>query len=1004
MQKMPGSKVVTAALLGLLSPLLIVAAGSAAESQEAAPSAAVMADPSRQGLRGDYYISSGPGVFDFKELRSSVVDPNIAFADLNPVLVRLTGQPDNAAVRWTGFIQPEFSEAYTFSMIGDNGFRLWVNGQLLIDHWQDDWDVEQVSQPIQLAAGQTYDIKVEYFENVGGANLRLRWQSPSQAKAIVPPEAFSLPEGFDADDAFEWEQQLLSMSTPWTDDVSATNALPEYPRPQMTRQRWQNLNGVWQFDDAATGEAPPVGQELAERILVPYPVESALSGITRLEERMWYRRTFTVPGTWRVGLPSGQRLMLHFGAVDYDSKVWVNGTQVATHRGGYDKFSVDVTDALKGTGPQELIVWAEDLTDATWQPIGKQRQQSDRGIFYQGSSGIWQTVWMEPVARAHVGELEMTPDLDAAGLRLTTEASGAQGLRVEVTAYDGRRPVGTVTGPANTELLVPVPNAKLWSPDSPFLYDLRVHLFNAAGERVDNVSSYFGMREIGTARGADGKLRMTLNGKILFHMSTLDQGFWPDGLNTAPTDEALRFDLEQHKVLGFNTVRKHIKVEPDRWYYHADKLGLLVWQDMPASKVGRMPPEWQGQFEAELDEMLEEHDSWTSIVVWVPFNEGWGEWSREATGRIAEEVKTFDPSRLVNAHSGVNCCDSLGDSGKGDMIDFHQYVGPASPSPDSYRVSADGEHGGFGLRVPGHMWFGDYGHAYEMTPDKETLTRRYVENQRDVLKAANSCGISAAVYTQITDVEGEVNGFFTYDRRVEKMDFGQVRAINEQIIDSATGSADDIPVYPPGTPGLEGTDYWPLDEGSGTVARDQVRDYDLALQPGATWTSGRSASALQFDGSGGHAETAGPVIDTAGNFTVSAWVKLDRLNGWLTAAGQDGPVMSTFFLQKTGDSNRFSFSTAGGRALSTFRPVTGQWYHLVGVRDAASGVHSLYVDGIRHGSFQQCLNPESTGPLSVGRGRFNGDKVDFWPGSIDEVRVWDRALSAADIAALYATE
>jgi len=981
-------------LLALLGQLLVVATGAGAAAQ----------DTAGQGLRGDYYISTGPGAFDFKELRSSVIDPNIEFADLNPILADLTGQPDHAAVRWTGSIQPDFSEDYTFSMIGDNGFRLWVDNQLIIDHWQDDWDVEQVSEPIRLEAGRLYDIKVEYFENWGGAHLRLWWQSASQDKAIVPPEAFSLPDGFGPADVRKWQQPLLSMTTPWSDDVSSTNALPEYPRPQMRRERWQNLNGVWQFAAAAVGESPPLGQDLAERVLVPYPIESALSGIHRHEDRMWYRRTFTVPRTWRVGLPSGQRLMLHFDAVDYDSKVWVNGTQVATHRGGYDRFSVDVTDALSGAGPQELIVWAEDLTDATWQPIGKQRRHSDRGIFYQGSSGIWRTVWMEPVGRAHVTDLEMTPDLDAAGLRLTTEASGADGLRVEATAYDGRTPVGQVSGPANAELLVPVPHAKLWSPDSPFLYNLRVHLFDATGERVDNVSSYFGMREIGTARGADGKLRMTLNGEILFHMSTLDQGFWPDGLNTAPTDEALRWDLEQHKVLGFNTVRKHIKVEPDRWYYHADRLGLLVWQDMPSSKVGRIPPEWRGQFETELDEMLDEHDSFTSIVVWVPFNEGWGEWSREATGRIAEEVKAYDASRLVNAHSGVNCCHSLGDSGKGDIIDFHQYVGPATPSPDGTRVSADGEHGGFGLRVPGHMWFGDFGFAYEMTPDKETLTRRYVENQRDVLTAANRCGISGAVYTQLTDVEGEVNGFFTYDRKVEKMDFAQVREINERIIDSATGSEADIPVLPPGTQGLEGTDYWPFDEGSGTVAQDQVRDYDLTLQPGATWGPGRSGSALQFDGNGGHAESAGPVIDTSGNFTVSAWVKLDRLNGWLTAVGQDGPVMSTFFLQKTGDTNRFSFSTSGGRALSTFTPVADKWYHLVAVRNAASGMHSLYVDGVHQSSFQQCLNPESTGPLTVGRARWERNKVDFWPGSVDEVRVWDRALSAADIKALYAAE
>ncbi len=815
-----------------------------------------------------------------------------------------------------------------------------------------------------------------------------------------------------------WSPKTPPLTTPWTDDVSPSNALPEYPRPQMTRDRWQNLNGVWEFAAAAPGEAPPVGAELAERVLVPYPIESALSGIQRHEDRMWYRRTFTVPDEWHIGGKGNgksERLLLHFGAVDYDAKVWVNGQQVTTHRGGYDKFSIDVTDALKGTGPQELIVWAEDLTDATWQPVGKQRLRGDRGIFYQGSSGIWQTVWMEPVAPARITDLEMTPDIDEGVLHLTPETVGAQGYTVHATAFDGDVPVAKASGPVGSTLRLSLPNAKLWSPDSPFLYDLRVTLregngaTHQGGRKLDEVDSYFGMREIGTAKGADGKLRMTLNGNILFHMSTLDQGFWPDGLHTAPTDEALRFDLEQHKVLGFNTVRKHIKVEPDRWYYHADKLGLLVWQDMPSMKVdwgksregNTPPPEWRDQFEAELDEMVEEHDSWTSIVVWVPFNEGWGEWDREATGRIAEEVKKFDPTRIVNAHSGVNCCLSLGDSGKGDMIDFNQYVGPATPSPENDRVSADGEHGGFGLKVPGHMWFGDSGHAYEMTPNKETLTRRYVENQRDVLKAANSCGISAAIYTQITDVEHEVNGFFTYDRQVEKMDFDQVRAINQAIIRSADGSGASVVERPAGTPGLVGSNYWPLDEGTGTVARDQVGGSYLTLRPGAAWAAGKSGSGLQFDGAGGHAETSGPVVDTSGNFTVSAWVKLDRTDGWRTAVGQDGEVMSTFFLQKTGDRNRFSFSTSGGRALSTFTPVVGKWYHLVGVRDAATGVHSLYVDGVQKSSFEQCLNPESNGPLSIGRARWGGNDVDFWPGGVDQVHVWDRALNADEIKALH---
>jgi hypothetical protein len=803
----------------------------------------------------------------------------------------------------------------------------------------------------------------------------------------------------------DYQKKEPPLETPWTDEVGPNNALPEYPRPQMTRGRWQNLNGVWQFASAEEGEAPTFGRDLEERILVPYPVESALSGIMRSEERMFYRRTFTVPATWRIG--QGERLLLHFGAVDYDAKVWVNGQLVATHRGGYDGFAVDVTDAVTRRGPQELVVWAEDLTDATWQPIGKQRRVSDRGIFYQGSSGIWRTVWMEPVREVHVTSLDMTPDLSASALRLTANVAGAtEGQRVEATVYDGKRKVGTVTGTPNKELTLPIPNAKLWSPGSPFLYDLRVRVLDG-DEQLDNVGSYFGMREISLKKGADGKPRIALNGKILFNMSTLDQGFWPDGLYAAPTDEALRFDLAQHKALGFNTVRKHIKVEPDRWYYWADKLGLMVWQDMPSMRVDFSksreenipPPEAQQQFESELHEMVREHDGWTSIVGWVPFNEGWGEWSREATGRIANDVKAQDPSRLVNAHSGVNCCLSLGDSGQGDILDYHQYVGPAGPVSDGRRVAIDGEHGGFGLEVEDHMWFGEGG-AYEMTDSKEELTRRYVENQEDLLEAANTCGVGMGVYTQITDVEHEVNGFFTYDRQVGKMDFAQVREINDRIIDNAGGTSPP-PTYPPGTPGLIGSSYWPLDEGSGTTAADQVGDDDLTLKGDTAWTLGQAGSALKFDGNGDFAQTSGPVVDTSGNFTVSAWVKLDRTNGWLTALGQDGPVQSTFFLQKTDDTNRFSFSTAGGRALSTFVPEAGRWYHLVGIRNAATQTHSLYVDGVKQSSFTQCLNPESDGPFTVGRARFNGGNVDFWPGAVDQVHVWDRALSDAEVKELY---
>ncbi|MEV4642232.1 LamG-like jellyroll fold domain-containing protein [Actinoplanes sp. NPDC049548] len=809
--------------------------------------------------------------------------------------------------------------------------------------------------------------------------------------AAVPAGAAPAPA------APAWHKGIPPIATPWTAAVGPDNALPEYPRPQLVRSRWQNLNGVWEFAKAEVNQAVPAGQSLGERVLVPYPIESALSGIQRHEDRMWYRRTFTVPSSWKVG--AGQRLQLHFGAIDYDSKVFVNGKQVATHRGGYDGFDVDVTDALTGTGPQELIVWAEDLTDATGQPIGKQRRVSDRGIFYQGSSGIWRTVWMEPVAASSIADLGLTPDLKTSSLKVTTSAVNGEGLTVRAVARSNGRVVGRASGAAGTQLSVGVPRPHLWTPDDPFLYDLEVTLLDG-NRAVDTVQSYFGMREIGTTKGADGKLRIALNGKILFNMATLDQGFWPDGLNTAPTDAGLKFDLQQHKVMGFNAVRKHIKVEPDRWYYWADKLGLMVWQDMPAANTGPIPAEWRDQFEAELHEMVREHRSWTSIIAWIPFNEGWGEWDRAATGRIADDVKRQDPSRLVNAHSGVNCCNSHGDSGRGDVIDFHQYLGPATPSPDANRAAIDGEHGGFGLKVSNHMWFGD-GHAYEMEPDSETLTRKYVANQRAVIDSARSCGISAAIYTQITDVEGELNGFWTYDRQVRKMDFQQVRAINREIIAKADGSAGNVPQPPPGTPGLTGVAFYPLD---GT-AEDAAGDHDGTLVGNPGFVNAKKGQGLELNGSSQYVDTGAPILNTASDYTASAWVKLDKADGaFQTVVSQDGETVSDFFLQYSGADQRFAMSFAGVRALGPVKPEVGRWYHLTGVRDSVKGELRLYVDGELAGRTNACLPQAApTGHTVIGRGKYNGNPVDFLDGTVDQVHLYDRALSDTEIKELYAS-
>ncbi|MEC3978528.1 LamG-like jellyroll fold domain-containing protein [Amycolatopsis sp. H20-H5] len=798
-----------------------------------------------------------------------------------------------------------------------------------------------------------------------------------------------------------WKRLTPPLTTPWTNQVSPSNALPDYPRPQLTRDRWQNLNGVWQFAAATPGQAPPTGagKDLAERILVPYPVESALSGIMRHETQMFYKRGFTVPKDWKVG-KNDQRLLLHFQAVDYDATVYVNGKKVTQHTGGYDAFSVDVTNALTTAKDQEIVVGVADPNDAGGQPLGKQRKPGD-GIFYTPSSGIWQTVWMEPVASAHIDRVNLTPDVASSTVAVNALVGGPVKQRVEAVAYDGNRPVARVSGDANKPLKLSVPHAKLWSPDSPFLYDVKVRLSGG-----DEVGTYFGMRSVSIAKTPDGKNRTMLNGKFVMQLGPLDQGFWPDGIYTAPTDSALKFDLVKTKELGFNMVRKHIKVEPDRWYYYADKLGLLVWQDMPAMKTGvEATPAAQVNFESELHRMIDQHSSFPSITTWVPFNEGWGDYQ---VGRIADQVKAWDPSRLVNAESGVNCCDSEPDSGRGDLFDDHSYVGPGTPSPDATRAAVDGEYGGLGLKVDGHQFDPAGSFAYEMEPDSATLTARYAQLQQRLKQAELQCGVSAGVYTQTTDVEKEVNGFFTYDRQVTKMDVAKVRAANEDVIRAGSSvGAVKPPALPPGKPGLDGIDAYAFDENQGTVAKDSAGTHDATLTGGAGWTAGKSGSALSAKGDGQFADTGAALLDTTGNYSAAAWVKFDDSGdgtvggAFQTLVSQDSTSNSAFFLQYSGQDKRLAFSFVGARALAPAAPAPGQWYHVVGVRDAASGQLKLYVDGKLAATKNACLGDASTGHTVIGRGQYGGNPVDYLKGAVDQVHVYDRALSDADVAALY---
>ncbi|MEU1399120.1 AbfB domain-containing protein [Micromonospora zamorensis] len=590
------------------------------------------------------------------------------------------------------------------------------------------------------------------------------------------------------------------LTTPWTSQALSGTPLPEYPRPQMTRPDWLNLNGEWQLRQSATDDAPQFGTALPERVNVPFPVESALSGIQRAandnRNYLFYRRTVTVPANW-----SGRRTLLHFGAVDWQSTVWVNGVRVGAHTGGYDAFTFDVTPQLT-TGANEIVVKVWDPTDTrqngSLPAIGKQTKQPS-GIFYTPSSGIWQTVWMEPVPTASISSVDVYPNLSTNTLRVRVFTRGdVSGHSVLAEALNGSTVVGSATG-GFTEFSVPVPNARRWSPDDPFLYNLRVTLRNGSTSTVDRTAHYFGMREITTGL-VNGVLRPKLNGQFVFQVGTLDQGFWPDGLYTAPTDAALAFDLQKHKDLGFNMVRKHIKVEPQRWFYHADRLGLLVWQDIPSLTAQDINPTdaQQAQFEAEAREIVDEHRSSPAVVAYTPYNEGWGERSLADTRRVAQNIKNQDPTRLVNPHSGHNCCQSLGNPGNGDIDDWHVYLGPDSPAPSSSRIAVLGEFGGLGLHTPGHEYSPSGGFfAYEWQTSSSALTDRYVGLVQGSQNLMVGKGLSASVYTEITDLEGELNGFLTYDRQVIKMDQARVRAANTALINASKTIGSSAPVALP---------------------------------------------------------------------------------------------------------------------------------------------------------------------------------------------------------------
>lgn len=594
----------------------------------------------------------------------------------------------------------------------------------------------------------------------------------------------------------EWRPDSSVLLTRWAADVDPQCPLPEYPRPQLTRPEWLNLNGLWQYAIRPRTMEKDSLSDYDGKILVPYPVESALSGVAKAlkpDQRIWYQRTFELPAHWQ-----GKKIQLHFGAVDWETNVWCNGVWVGSHQGGYDPFTFILEDCIHRQGVNELIIAVWDATNAGRQERGKQTLKPGF-VFYSAVSGIWQTVWLEALPQTYIESIDWhaLPELD--GICLKADLGGYKpGLDLRVFVRDHTEIVAQVKFGAQESVCIRIANPRLWSPSDPHLYQLEVRL-EEDEKVIDQVGSYCALRSISLKPDANGVPRLMLNGEPVFQYGALDQGYWPDGLYTAPTEEALLYDIVFAKELGLNMLRKHIKVEPARWYYHCDRLGMLVWQDMPNGgkvpgwillgwgallnqtvkdtrayrRFGREDENVRANYRRELSNMMEALDHFACIVVWVPFNEAWGQFDARAVG---DWVQGKDPTRLVDAVSGWF------DQGSGHIHSIHKYVGPAMPRHETRRALALSEFGGIGLRVDGHLWQQDKLFAYKKVESRTELTAWYLRLMHE-LEEMKSVGLSAAIYTELTDVEYEINGYLTYDRAICKMDVEELRKAHKRLTD-----------------------------------------------------------------------------------------------------------------------------------------------------------------------------------------------------------------------------